>query len=72
MKASSQQLHGEECLSDVILACEDQQIQAHMFIISTCSLVFKQILMFDQNLYPIIYLRNAQSKDLFNLVNFMY
>ena len=56
----------EENFTDVTIACDDDQIEAHKVIISSCSLVFKKLLSKNQHKYPMIYLRGIKSKKLLN------
>merc|ERR1719319_1694082 len=54
------------------LACEDKVIKTHKVVISSCSPVLGNILKFNQNPHPLIYLRGVKYGDLQNLLTFMY
>ena len=60
--------------SDVTLACEDEQLEAHRFILSTCSPFFKTVLKLNkhQQQHPWIYLKGIKAKFLKSILTFMY
>ena len=59
--------------SDVTLVTEDKkQIKANINILSTCSLVFKDILKKDKNSTQIIYLRGVQYSEMESIMQFIY
>ena len=69
--AFSSMLRNEE-LTDVTLACEDDQIQAHKMILSEASLVFKKILYKNHHKHPLLYFYDI-SKDTMSLIlEFIY
>ena len=57
---------------DVTLACNQDQIEAHKLVLSSCSPFFKQILRKHLHQHPLLYLRGVQFRDLVNILNFMY
>ena len=59
-------------LTDVTLACEDDQIQAHKMILSACSPFFKHILRRNSHQHPLLYLKGVKFSDLQSVLNFMY
>ena len=67
-----QELQNEKDFCDVMLVCEDKQIEAHKLVISSCSPVLENILKLNQTFHPVIYLRKVKYRDLQNLLNFMY
>jgi len=58
--------------TDVTLACDDGQIQAHKFMLATCSSVFQEILSHNNHQHPWIYLRSVQTNFLRLALTFMY
>ena len=59
--------------SDVTLVTEDKKhINANIFILSTCSLVFRDIFLKNRNSNPIIYLRGVQYSELEPMIQFIY
>ena len=67
-----QELQNEKKFCDVTLVCEDKQIDAHKLVISSRSPVLENILKLNKTFHPVIYLRKVKSRDLQNLLNFMY
>merc|ERR1711936_195085 len=59
-------------LTDVTLACDNGQIQAHKFMLATCSSVFQEILSHNNHQHPWIYLRGVQTNFLRQSLTFMY
>lgn len=57
---------------DVVLACEDKQIEAHKIIISACSPLFKSILKRHPHNSPLLYLKGVRYQDMLGLLDFMY
>jgi len=72
IKTSWKELQMEEDFCDVTLACEDKLVKTHTFIISSCSSVLRSILKKNPIQNMVIYLRSVKSKDLENLLTFMY
>ena len=63
----------EPDFSDVTLVTKDTQtINAHRVILSVSSPVFHSILNNNKNMHPIIYIRGITSKNLLNLIDFIY
>ena len=63
----------ERELFNVTLACDDDQIQAHIVIISACSsflVTFSGIT--DNTWAPFLYLKGIKWKDLVSILDFMY
>ena len=60
--------------ADVTLVTDDrQQIRAHRNILSACSPLFKNILLFDSNsANPIIYLKGIQYSEMDSILQFIY
>ena len=58
--------------TDVTLACDDGQIQAHKFMLATCSSVFQEILRDNNHQHPWIYLRGVKTNFLRQTLTFMY
>jgi len=57
---------------DVVLACDNKQIEAHKAIVSSSSPVLRNILNQNSNKKPLIYLRGINYEDLQNVINFIY
>lgn len=67
-----QELRDENNFLDVSLVCEDFQTQAHKVILSASSPFFKKILKQNPHPHPMIYIKGVESKELQNIVNFIY
>ena len=68
-----QKLYDDIGFTDVTIACEDnQKIEAHKVILSTCSTFFSTILKENLNPHPLIYLQGVSIDDLALLKKFMY
>ena len=72
IRDSWKEIQSQKDFCDVTLACDDKQMAAHKFIISSSSPVFRNILKQNSNQHPFIYLRGVKYKDLSNLLNFIY
>jgi len=67
------QLWKESAFTDVTLATEDgQQVAAHRLILSSCSQLFKDILAPGTEARMVVYLKDIRTKDLQNVLKFMY
>jgi len=66
------ELRNEKDFFDVMLACDDEQIQAHKVILSACSPFFRNILRKHQHQNPLLYLKGVKYTDLQSVLNFMY
>ena len=67
------QLWNDEDFTDVTLATVDnQQINAHKVILSSCSPVFRNILLKNRHQNPLIYLKDVQYYDLNLLLEYIY
>ena len=59
--------------SDVTLVCEDDQlIEAHRIILTSCSQFFSTVLRRNMHTHPMIYMRGLKAKDLVAVVDFIY
>ena len=66
-------LHGDENFTDVTLVTEDgSQLKVHKVIISSCSKLFRDILINNPHPHPLIYLADIRLKELEKLIQFMY
>jgi len=65
-------LREEKEFFDVTLACEDEQIQGHKVILSSCSLFFGNILKKNQHSHPLLYLKGVKFCHLKSILDFMY
>ena len=61
-----------EHFTDVILACDDGEINAHKLVLFTGSELFQKMLPRFKHPNPLIYLRGLKLKDLQSLLNFVY
>jgi len=59
-------------LTDVTLACEDDQIQAHKVILSEASLVFKNILYNNPHKHPLLYFYDISRGTMSLILEFIY
>jgi len=67
-----QKLRNDKDFCDVTLACDDNQIQTHKIILSSCSPIFKDLLKQNKHNHPLLYLRGVSYSELVNLLDFMY
>ena len=58
--------------TDLTLACDDEQLQAHKVILSTFSPFFRDLLKDNKHTHPLIYMRGVQGKYLSAIVDFIY
>ena len=59
-------------LTDVTIACEDDQIQAHKVILSAASPVFQNVLNRNPHNHPLLYFHGISKKDMEVITNFIY
>ena len=60
-------------LADVTLVCDDnKKVEAHSFVLSACSDVFRGLLIENTHQHPMIYLRGIDHQDMESLMQFMY
>ena len=59
-------------LLDVTLACEDETIEAHKVVISSCSPFFRHVFSKTKQTHPFIYLKGVLHKDLVSLLDYIY
>ena len=65
--------HSQLEFSDVTLVSDDgKQIKCHKFILSSCSPVFRKILVNNPHQHPLIYLTNVKHIELRSIIDFMY
>eukprot|EP00092_Neocalanus_flemingeri_P018909 GFUD01020477.1.p1 GENE.GFUD01020477.1~~GFUD01020477.1.p1 ORF type:complete len:277 (+),score=53.72 GFUD01020477.1:45-875(+) len=70
---SFRELRASEDLFDVTLVSDDANpIQAHKLVLSASSLFFKNILKFNKNNHPLLYIRGLSEQDLNNVLEFLY
>ena len=65
-------LRKDEHFSDVSLACEDGQFQAHKIVLSAGSSFFEQILTSHKHPSPLVYLKGVKAERMMLLLDFMY
>jgi len=65
-------LRKDKHFSDVTLACEDRQFQAHKVVLSASSSFFEQILKSHKHPSPLVYLKGVEAKHMELFLNFMY
>ena len=69
---SLQNLRNSDELFDVTLACEDETIEAHKFVLSSNSAFFKEVFKKTPKSNPFVYLKGIRHKDLIALLDYMY
>ena len=70
---SFSRLRGTAYFKDVTLVSDDQkQITAHRVVLSTCSGYFENILKHNTHSHPMLCLDNTTSKDLANILDYIY
>ena len=72
IRSAFRELRDDSDFSDVTLACDDEQIQAHEVILSACRLFFCNILRHNPHQHPLLYLKGDKITDLQVVFNFMY
>ncbi|KAF5306987.1 hypothetical protein FQR65_LT07210 [Abscondita terminalis] len=65
-------LRDDEDFTDVTIACEGQQLQAHKIILSACSPLFKELFKSNPCPHPIIFMRDVEAQHIVALMEFMY
>ena len=67
------ELRGDQDFTDVTLACEDLQIEAHKLILSTCSPFFRALLKkTNKQQHPLVYMRGLKARELEAVLDFIY
>jgi len=72
MSDSLKEVQENSDFCDVTLACDDDQIEAHRLVLSSCSPLFKTILRRNQHNHPLLYLKGVKMDNLKNLLRYMY
>ena len=73
MANSYKDLRSDKDFTDVTLVCDDnQQIEAHKFILSACSPFFSTLLKKNSHTHPLIYMRRLNIKNLVAILDFIY
>ena len=73
IKVAFANLREDKRFTDVTLACEDgQQLEAHKVILGASSPFFQKLFEKNTHPHPLIYMRGLKSKDLSDIVNFLY
>ncbi|KAF2905749.1 hypothetical protein ILUMI_00426 [Ignelater luminosus] len=65
-------LRDDEDFTDVTIACEGQQLQAHKIVLSACSPLFKELFKSNPCPHPIIFMRDVEAQHIVALMEFMY
>ena len=65
-------LRKDEHFSDVTLACENRQFQAHKVVLSAGSSFFEQILKSHKHPSPLVYLKGVEAKHMELFLDYMY
>ena len=66
------ELRNYQNFTDVTLACEDTQIEAHKVILAASSIFLRRILKDNKHPHPLIYMCGMKAKDLVSVVDFIY
>ena len=67
------ELQNEKEFCDVTLVCEDnQQFEAHKVILSASSSLLRDLLKSTKHSHPLLYMWGVKTRDLANVVNFIY
>ena len=72
MGAAFKDIRAKEDFLDVTLACEDEQIQAHKFVLAACSPFFRNVLRHHPHQHPLLYLKGITYSNIQAVLNFMY
>ncbi|XP_030761600.1 zinc finger and BTB domain-containing protein 11-like isoform X2 [Sitophilus oryzae] len=65
-------LRFSEDFTDVTIACDGQQLQAHKVVLSACSPYFKELFKANPCSHPIIFMRDVEARHIIALMEFMY
>ena len=66
-------LLSDQEFTDVTLTCDDdKQIHAHKIVLSSCSPVFRRMLLKNPHPHPLIHLRGVSHSELKSVVEFLY
>ena len=67
------ELRADRDFTDVTLACEDLQVEAHKLILSTCSPFFQRLLKrTNKQQHPLVYMRGLKARELEAVLDFIY
>ena len=67
------ELRNDRDFTDVTLACEDIQFEAHKLILSTCSPFFRKLLKrANKQQHPLVFMRGLDARDLEAVLDFIY
>ena len=66
------ELRDDKDFSDVTLACEDADLEAHKVVLSSCSPFFRRLFKRGKHKHPIIYMRGLKADQLKAVVDFIY
>ena len=73
LTSSFGELRNDRDFTDVTLACEDIQFEAHKLILSTCSPFFRKLLKrANKQQHPLVYMRGLKARDLEAVLYFIY
>ena len=73
LTTSYKELRDDKEFTDVTLACDGyQKIDAHKFILSSASQIFKAIFSGNKHAHPLIYLKGIKKEHLMAVVDFIY
>lgn len=73
INSSFQEMRNDLDLADVTLACEGRkQFQAHKFVLSSSSPLFKEILRNNKHPHPLIFLKGMKPEPLESVLDFLY
>ena len=65
-------LRSDNEFSDVTLACDGQQFEAHSVILISASPFFHNLLKQNKHTHPLIYMRGIKPEDLHAILDFLY
>ena len=70
---SFQNLQKDPHFTDMTLACDNgQQVLAHKIVLSSCSTLFRNLLVQNPHQHPLIYLSGVGIENLKNVIKFIY
>ena len=73
LTSSFGELRNDRDFTDVTLACEDIQFEAHKLILSTCSPFFRKLLKrANKQQHPLVFMRGLDARDLEAVLDFIY
>ena len=72
INSAFESLRNDKKFTDVTLACEDGQLEAHKVILAASSPFYRNIFKQNKHAHPLIFMRNVKFVDLEAIIDFLY